>query len=140
MFLHTLVRDLLECGTPMQEVAELLCNSMNVVEKYYSKWDIRRQARLGKRLEDFWQNDPLTNTLTHSVDFDERRKMLFSLRKGNIRNKECRLLRVCLVDEFGPPVTLADLGAGAGPVTYDWFDKCTRPLAKPASVSPRSAL
>ncbi|MEO8658431.1 MAG: tyrosine-type recombinase/integrase [Bryobacteraceae bacterium] len=65
MFRHTLVRDLLERGTPMEEIAELLGNSMKVVEKYYSKWDTRRQARLEKRLEDFWQNDPLTNTLTH---------------------------------------------------------------------------
>ena len=65
MFRHTLVRDLLEYGTPMEEVAELLGNSMKVVEKYYSKWDVRRQARLEKRLEDFWRNDPLTNSLTH---------------------------------------------------------------------------
>jgi integrase len=63
MFRHTLVRDLLECGTPMEEIAELLGNSMKVVEKYYSKWDTRRQARLEKRLEDFWQNDPLTKDL-----------------------------------------------------------------------------
>lgn len=68
MFRHTLVRDLLECGTPMEQVAELLGNSMKVVEKYYSKWDTRRQARLEKRLEDFWQNDPVTNTLTHGVE------------------------------------------------------------------------
>jgi len=45
MFRHTLARDLLERGTPMEEVAELLGNSMKVVEKYYSKWDTRR--RLG---------------------------------------------------------------------------------------------
>lgn len=63
MFRHTLVRDLLECGTPMEEIAELLGNSMKIVEKYYSKWDTRRQARLEKRLEDFWQNDPLTKNL-----------------------------------------------------------------------------
>jgi integrase len=68
MFRHTLVRDLLECGTPMEGVAELFGNSMKVVEKYYSKWDTRRQARLEKRLEDFWQNDPLTDTLTHGVE------------------------------------------------------------------------
>jgi integrase len=68
MFRHTLVRDLLEGGTPMEEVAELLGNSMKVIEKYYSKWDTRRQARLERRLEDFWQNDPLTNTLTHGVE------------------------------------------------------------------------
>ena len=63
MFRHTLVRDLLECGTPMEEIAELLGNSMKVVEKYYSKWDSRRQARLEKRLESFWDSDPLTKTL-----------------------------------------------------------------------------
>ena len=63
MFRHTLVRDLLEAGTPMEEIAELLGNSMKIVEKYYSKWDTRRQARLEKRLEDFWQNDPLTRDL-----------------------------------------------------------------------------
>jgi site-specific recombinase XerD len=46
MFRHTLVRDLLEHGAPMEEIAELLGNSMKMVEKYYSKWDTRRQARL----------------------------------------------------------------------------------------------
>jgi len=63
MFRHTLVRDLLEHGTPMEEIAELLGNSMKTVEKYYSKWDTRRQARLEKRLEAFWKADPTTKTL-----------------------------------------------------------------------------
>lgn len=63
MFRHTLVRDLLEVGTPMEEIAELLGNSAKVIEKYYSKWDTRRQARLEKRLDDFWKNDPLTKNL-----------------------------------------------------------------------------
>jgi hypothetical protein len=48
----------------MEEIAELLGNSMKVVEEYYSKWDTRRQARLEKRLDDVWRNDPLTQTLT----------------------------------------------------------------------------
>jgi hypothetical protein len=47
----------------MDEIAELPGNSVKVVEKYYSKWDTRRQARLEKRLEDFWENDPLTWSL-----------------------------------------------------------------------------
>ena len=64
MFRHTLVRDLLEHGTPMEEIAELLGNSMKVVEKYYSKWDTRRQARLETRLEYFWDQDPLTKALS----------------------------------------------------------------------------
>lgn len=62
MFRHTLARDLLERGTPMEEIAELLGNSMKVVEKYYSKWDVRRQVRLEKRLEEFWDSDPITKT------------------------------------------------------------------------------
>ncbi len=60
MFRHILVRDLLEAATPMEEIAELLGNSMKIVEKDYSKWDSRRQARLEQRLEDFWENDQLT--------------------------------------------------------------------------------
>jgi integrase len=64
MFRHTLARDLLEHGTPMEEIAELLGNSMKIVEKYYGKWDARRQARLETRLEDFWDHDPLTKALT----------------------------------------------------------------------------
>lgn len=64
MFRHTLARDLLIGGTPMEEIAELIGNSMKVVEEYYSKWDTRRQARLEKRLDDVWRNDPLTQTLT----------------------------------------------------------------------------
>ena len=42
MFRHTLVRDLLENGTTMEEISELLGNSMKMVEKYYAKWDTRR--------------------------------------------------------------------------------------------------
>jgi hypothetical protein len=47
----------------MEEIAELLGNSMETVERYYSKWDTRRQARLEKRLEAFWADDPMTKTL-----------------------------------------------------------------------------
>jgi integrase len=64
MFRHTLARDLLENETPMEEVAELLGNDMDTVERYYSKWDVRRQARLEDRLKNFWENDPLTKSLS----------------------------------------------------------------------------
>ena len=63
MFRHTLARDLLLGGTPMEELAEVLGNSMRIVEKYYSKWDTRRQARLDQHLSDFWKEDPLTQAL-----------------------------------------------------------------------------
>jgi hypothetical protein len=50
-------------GTPIEEIAELLGSSMEIVEKYYTKVDTRRQARLEKRLEDFWETDPVTENL-----------------------------------------------------------------------------
>ena len=64
MFRHTLARDLLLGGMPMEELAEVLGNSMRIVEKYYSKWDTRRQARLEKHLAAFWDDDALTKALT----------------------------------------------------------------------------
>ncbi len=51
----------------MSLTPELLSNSMKVVEKYYSNGDTPA-SEVEKRLEDFWQNDPLTNTLTHGVE------------------------------------------------------------------------
>lgn len=59
-FRHTFARDQLERGMPMEELAELLGNSVATIEKYYSKWDRRRQKRLEDRLEEFWQDDPIT--------------------------------------------------------------------------------
>lgn len=64
MFRHTLARDLLERGMPMEELAEVLGNSARIVEKYYSKWDTRRQARLEEHLTQFWNSDAVTKTLT----------------------------------------------------------------------------
>ena len=63
MFRHTLTRDLLLDGMPMAELAELLGNSVRIIEKYYSKWDTRRQARLEEHLDSFWKEDPITKTL-----------------------------------------------------------------------------
>ena len=66
MFRHTLARDLLLGGMPMEELAELLGNSVRIIEKYYSKWDTRRQARLEEHLESFWKEDQLTKTLNEA--------------------------------------------------------------------------
>ena len=64
MLRHTLVRDLLEHGTSMEEIAELLGNTMEIVERHYSKWDRRREARLDSRLQGFWESDALTQKLS----------------------------------------------------------------------------
>lgn len=66
MFRHTLARDLLLKGMPMEELAELLGNSVRIIEKYYAKWDTRRQARLDEHLDSFWKDDPITKTLNET--------------------------------------------------------------------------
>ena len=64
MFRHTLARDFLEHGGSMAELAELLGNSARTCEKYYSKWDKRRQDRLEKNLDDLRKDDPITALLS----------------------------------------------------------------------------
>ena len=63
MFRHTLARDFLEEGGSMAELAELLGNSTRVCERYYSKWDKRRQDRLERNLDKLRENDPITKML-----------------------------------------------------------------------------
>jgi len=63
MFRHTLARDFLEDGGSMAELAELLGNSTRVCERYYSKWDKRRQDRLERNLDKLRENDPITKML-----------------------------------------------------------------------------
>lgn len=53
-FRHSLARDLLEQGVSMEELAEILGNTPEVCQKHYSKWDIRRQARISEKLERIW--------------------------------------------------------------------------------------
>lgn len=62
-FRHTLARDFLENGGSMAELAELLGNSPRICERYYSKWDGRRQARLEQNLRALRENDPITKML-----------------------------------------------------------------------------
>jgi integrase len=64
MFRHTLARDFLEDGGSMTELAELLGNSARVCERYYSKWDKRRQDRLERNLDKLRENDPITKMLS----------------------------------------------------------------------------
>lgn len=63
MFRHTLARDFLEDGGSMAELAELLGNSAQVCQRYYSKWDRRRQDRLERNLDRLRENDPITKML-----------------------------------------------------------------------------
>lgn len=68
MFRHTLARDFLEDGGSMAELAELLGNSTRVCERYYSKWDKRRQDRLERNLDRLRENDPITKMLAAMVN------------------------------------------------------------------------
>lgn len=66
MFRHTLARDFLENGGSMPELAELLGNTSQICERYYSKWDKRRQERLERNLDALRENDPITKLLVES--------------------------------------------------------------------------
>jgi integrase len=63
MFRHTLARDFLEDGGSMAELAELLGNTAQVCQRYYSKWDRRRQDRLERNLDHMREHDPITKML-----------------------------------------------------------------------------
>lgn len=63
MFRHTLARDFLEDGGSMTELAELLGNTAQVCQRYYSKWDRRRQDRLERNLDHMRERDPITKML-----------------------------------------------------------------------------
>ena len=67
-FRHTLARDFLEDGGSMAELAELLGNSAQVCERYYSKWDRRRQDRLERNLDRLRASDPVTKILQASQE------------------------------------------------------------------------
>jgi site-specific recombinase XerD len=45
-FRHTLATELLEAGGTLEDVADILGNSPNIVRKHYAKWSVRRQARI----------------------------------------------------------------------------------------------
>jgi integrase len=61
MFRHTFARNWLESGRSIEDLAKLLGNSVRTIEKYYSKWDKRRQSKLEVQLDDMWIKDPITN-------------------------------------------------------------------------------
>lgn len=67
VFRHSFARDFLESGGSMAELAELLGNSARTCEKYYSKWDRRRQERLTKNIRELRQNDPITIMLQEQL-------------------------------------------------------------------------
>jgi integrase len=63
MFRHTMARDLISRGCPLAELAKLLGNSLETIEKYYGAWEEERQAALDKRLENWWAEDPIATML-----------------------------------------------------------------------------
>jgi integrase len=47
-FRHTLATELLENGATLEDVADVLGNSPNIVRRHYAKWSLRRQQRISK--------------------------------------------------------------------------------------------
>ena len=53
-----MIRILLEHGVPVEDVALLAGDSVDVIVKYYSKWMPERQERLRKCLQDAFSDKP----------------------------------------------------------------------------------
>jgi len=53
-FRHTLATELLEAGGSLEDVAEVLGNSPNIIRKHYAKWSAGRQARISGLLARIW--------------------------------------------------------------------------------------
>jgi hypothetical protein len=45
-FRHTLAMELLEAGGSLEDVAEIPCNSPNIIRQHYAKWSRLRQERI----------------------------------------------------------------------------------------------
>lgn len=58
-FRHTMARRLLEAGASVEDVADILGNSPNIVRKHYAPWVASRQAALDSRLMALWQKPKL---------------------------------------------------------------------------------
>ena len=53
-FRHTFAADLLSKGVPVSEVAAILGNSTQIVEKHYAQWIESRQNALEKAVKATW--------------------------------------------------------------------------------------
>jgi integrase len=53
-FRHTLAKELLEKGIPLEMVAAILGNTVKICEKHYSHWQKSRQDQLEKTIKSIW--------------------------------------------------------------------------------------
>ena len=53
-FRHTLATEVLEMGGTIEDAADILGDSENIVRKYYAKWSRGRQARISDLLARIW--------------------------------------------------------------------------------------
>ncbi len=53
-FRHTLATEVLEMGGTLEEAADILGDTVNIVRKYYAKWSAGRQTRISDLLARIW--------------------------------------------------------------------------------------
>ena len=61
---HTLATRLLEQGATMEQVADILGNSPDVVRRHYAKWSRGRQANIDRLMMAHFQTAGVTNPVT----------------------------------------------------------------------------
>jgi integrase len=55
-FRHTLATEVLELGGTIEQAADILGDSPEIVRKHYAKWSAGRQAQIDALMERLWQN------------------------------------------------------------------------------------
>lgn len=53
-FSHTLANEVLELGGTFEDAADILGDSVAIVQKHYAKWSVRRQARISGIMTRLW--------------------------------------------------------------------------------------
>jgi len=70
-FRHTLATEALEVGGTLEDVAEILGNSPNIIRKHYAKWSRVRQERISALMRTVF-GTPLVHSQTSSVSDDSK--------------------------------------------------------------------
>ncbi len=68
-FRHTLATELLEAGGSLEDVAEVLGNSPNIIRKHYAKWSLLRQERIAALMRTVFDTN-LIHKQTPSITAD----------------------------------------------------------------------
>jgi len=75
-FRHTLATELLEAGGSLEDVAEILGNSPNIIRKHYAKWSRLRQQRISTLMRLVFDTPAIHGEIGSVTDDSKREKLV----------------------------------------------------------------